>query len=328
MANLSDPLPVSSTAAPTLITQPGATLAPLYTLISSAARTLDITMYELVDTQAEQLLTAAAARGVTVRVILDNRREQTHNTPAYTYLNANGVHAVWAPAVFAATHQKTITVDSHTSAILTLNLTSRYYATSRDFAIVTTDPVDIAAIQATFNADFTAATITPPDATNLVWSPTNATSVLVALITSATRTLDIENEEMSAPAIVSALEAAATRGVTVNITMSLNPAYTPEYTALTAAGAHIRTYAQNAPLYIHAKIILVDAALPTRKAFLGSENFSTASLTRNRELGLTLTDPTVLASLAATLMADFKGATPWTPAIAARAIGIPVREAS
>ncbi len=35
-------------------------------------------------------------------------------------------------------------------------------------------------------------------------------------------------------------------------------------------------------LYIHAKVIDVDGA----KAFLGSENFSTASLEYNRELGV------------------------------------------
>ena len=48
-----------------------------------------------------------------------------------------------------------------------------------------------------------------------------------------------------------------------------------------------------------------------QQAFVGSENFSNASLTENRELGLTLTDATVLQSLNTTLNADFAGATPY-----------------
>ena len=44
---------------------------------------------------------------------------------------------------------------------MTLNLTPDDYATSRDFAVITTDAADVAAIEATFNADFTSAAITP-----------------------------------------------------------------------------------------------------------------------------------------------------------------------
>ncbi len=314
--------------AQTLITEPEAGPAPISKLLSSAKKSIDMTMYELVDTDAQQILIDQAAKGIQVRVILDQNLERHNNTPTFTQLSTAGVHVVWANPVYAATHQKTITIDGKTSAILTLNLTSRYYATSRDFALIETSPRDVAAIRKTFNADFTSATITPPLGSHLVWSPTNASPALIKLIGSAQKTLDIENEEMAAPDIVSALAAAAKRGVTVSVTMTLNPAYTPEFTTLTAAGVHIRTYLQTAPLYIHAKVILADAALPTRKAFLGSENFSNASLTRNRELGLILTQRAVVQSLSTTLAADFAGATPWTPAASLEAAPTPIRPPS
>lgn len=314
--------------AQTLITEPGAGVAPIQKLLSSAKHSIDMTMYELVDADTQQILIDQAARGVQVRVILDQNLERHNNTATFTQLSTAGVHVVWANPVYAATHQKTVTVDSKTSAILTLNLTSRYYATSRDFALIETTPKDVAAILKTFNADFIAAAITPPLGSHLVWSPTNASAALVKLIRSAQKTLDVENEEMAAPDIVAALTAAAKRGVTVKVTMTLNPAYTSEFTTLTAAGVHIRTYAQTAPLYIHAKVILADAALPTRKAFLGSENFSNASLTRNRELGLILTQRAVVQSLATTLAADFAGATPWTPAASLESAPTPIRPPS
>lgn len=295
----------------TLISFPQSDLSvtPLYQYIQNATSTIDMTMYELVDTTFQQDLVALAAKGVKVRVILDQALEKANNLPTYTYLNANGVQAVWANPVFQASHQKTITLDGKTSAIMTLNLTSRYYNTSRDFAVIDTNANDIAAIEATFNADFTAASITPPLGDDLVWSPTNAQPSLIALIGSAKASLNVENEEMGDAAIVTALSNAAKSGVKVQVTMTDNTAYTTEFNTLKAAGVQIHTYAQTAPLYIHAKVILVDFGQTGQQAFVGSENFSNASLTENRELGLTLSDPAILQTLNTTLNSDFAGGT-------------------
>lgn len=106
----------------TLVTEPDQGYQPIYDFIGSATRSIDMTMYELTDTTAESDLAAAAAKGVTVRVILDTNREKSRNTTAYNYLNAHGVQAVWADPTYAATHQKTITVDGTRSAVLTGNL--------------------------------------------------------------------------------------------------------------------------------------------------------------------------------------------------------------
>lgn len=310
----------------TLITLPDATLTPIYTLLRSATTSIDMTMYELSDTTAQQILADQAA-AIPVRVILDQNRERFNNTAAFTFLQQAGVEVVWANPTYAATHQKTITVDHTKSAIMTANLTAQYYSTSRDFALLTTDPATIASIETTFQADLTSATITPPTANHLVWSPTNATSSLVHLIHSAKHTLAVENEEMADPEITSALAAAAKRGVAVHITMTANPAYNAAFQTLTTAGAEIRTYAQTDPLYIHAKILLADAGQSSAHAFLGSENFSTYSLTMNRELGILLTDAAVLQFLSTTLAADFAGATPWNP-ISAKDQPAMVREPS
>ena len=98
----------SSTGSSTfsLVTEPGDGLAPIYNLISSAKRTLDMTMYELTDTQVEQLLAQAAASGVTVRVILDQNLEKSTNTRAYNYLSSRGVQVHWANPSYSATHQR------------------------------------------------------------------------------------------------------------------------------------------------------------------------------------------------------------------------------
>jgi len=58
----------------------------IYNFVNSATSSIDMTMYELVDTKATGLLTQAAKNGVTVRVILDQnpaiRRRTTRSAPA------------------------------------------------------------------------------------------------------------------------------------------------------------------------------------------------------------------------------------------------------
>jgi uncharacterized protein (TIGR03437 family) len=296
----------------TLVTEPDQGLAAIYNLIGSARSSLDMTMYELHDTQAEELLAQAASSGVTVRVILDQNLAKSNNTAAYNYLNSHGVQVHWANPAYAATHQKTITVDGSTTAILTLNLTSQYYTSDRDFAVIENDANDIAAIEATFDADFQNSAVTPPGGDDLAWSPTNSQSVILGAIKAAKYRLLVENEEMSDTNIVNALVSAARRGVLVQVTMTnTSNEYSSEINQLVAAGVQVSTYAATASLYIHAKVILADYGSSGAQVFIGSQNFSSASLTENRELGLTLYAPAILESVEATLTGDFNGGTPW-----------------
>jgi phosphatidylserine/phosphatidylglycerophosphate/cardiolipin synthase-like enzyme len=298
----------------TLITEPDHGLTQIYALIASAKKSIDMTMYELTDVTVTDALVKAAAAGVTVRVILDQNNEKTSNTPAYNYLEANKVSVHWANPVYLVTHQKTITVDQATSAILTLNLTPTYYATSRDFAVITNDAADIAAIETTFNADFANTAITPPTGDNLVWSPTNSLSSLVALMNGATHSLLMAQEEFDESTITAALEAALKRGVSVTLVQeNENNKYTPMLTALKNAGAKIAVYTSTKTnaFYIHAKVILADYGTAQAKLFLGSENLSTASLTKNRELGLIFSDVACMTGVYTAVTKDFTGGTPF-----------------
>ena len=112
-------------------------------------------MYELADPTTVSILEVDARRGVRVRVLLDQDYSgYSMNEPDFSQLASNGVQVRWAPSgtIF---HQKTITVDDRTSAIMTLNLTSEYYSTTRDFAVITTDQPDVAAIELVFDGDWT-----------------------------------------------------------------------------------------------------------------------------------------------------------------------------
>ena len=307
--------PSTSTAPPTtsttatspglsLIVEPEAGMAPIYNFMGSARQSLDMTMYELSDPMAEQILIADHHKGVRVRVVLDHDYSGgSVNQAAYSTLSAAGVPVAWAndSEIF---HQKTITVDGATSAIMTGNLTSQYYPTTRDFVVLDSQSADVAAIESVFDSDWTgAAPSGGPAGADLVWSPGSAPE-LIALIESAAHSVSVENEEMDSTPIEDALASDARRGIDVTVIMTSDSEWDAAFAQLESSGVHVVLYPATASgLYIHAKVIDVDGT----KAFVGSENFSTASLDDNRELGLITSSASVMGLLDTTLSSDGSG---------------------
>jgi cardiolipin synthase len=294
----------------TLLTQPASGHAALYSLINNASTSIHLWMYELTDTTAEADLAAAAARGVSVEVILDGKQTST-NASAYSYLGNHGVGVVYSWSKYYYTHEKSMVVDGSTAVIMSENWTTTYYSSDRNFDVISNDAVDAAAMEKVFAADYAKSTVTPGDGDDLLWSPTDAQSRLLALINGATTNLTLYSLEMGSAPIVSALVAAADRGVTVKIVAEYSSSYADEYDTLAAAGVGIVTYGSSDDLYIHAKAIVADYGTSAAKIFIGSENFTSTSLNSNRELGLIITDSAIITSVHATLLADYAGGTAW-----------------
>jgi phosphatidylserine/phosphatidylglycerophosphate/cardiolipin synthase-like enzyme len=296
--------PNPTTTAPSRLSlwvEPQIGMTPLYDFMSSARLSLDMTMYELSDAAAEQILITDHQRGVRVRVLLDHAYSGgSVNQAAFSTLSSAGVPVAWAndSEIF---HQKTITVDGDESAIMTGNFTSQYYATTRDFVVMDDQASDVAAIESVFTRDWSGAIPSPGSpAIDLVWSP-GSESQLAALIDSATRSVVVENEEMDSTSIEDALESDAKRGIDATVVMTADGDWDSTFSQLESDGVHVVLYPHTASaLYIHAKVIDVDDS----KAFLGSENFSAASLDYNRELGLITSSVSVLGPLNSTLSSD------------------------
>jgi cardiolipin synthase A/B len=307
-------LPVAEPAgavADSLIVEPDDGMAPIYALMSSPRRTLDMTMYELVDPTAEALLANDAARGVRVRVVLDSRLERQRNQPAYDYLRSRGVQVEWSSRRYFATHEKTFVVDDATAVVMSLNLTDRYYATTRDLVVVDHDAPDVAAIESVFEADLRGASIGTPAADDLVWSPGQSQADLVALINAAHRSIAVESEELSSRPVIDALLAAARRGVAVSIAMTYDQDWLPALHAVAAAGGRVSVLYGESPLYIHAKLLAIDAGTAQARAFVGSENLADSSLLRDRELGVALVAPRLVDRVAAVISSDVSAGQPW-----------------
>ncbi|MGW7256904.1 phospholipase D-like domain-containing protein [Streptomyces sp. NPDC054834] len=276
----------------------------IYDFINSATSTLDMTMYELEDTTAVNDLIALKNKGVTVRVVLD-RQHQSANGTAYTSLTNAGIGVVWSSSAYVYTHQKTITVDGTKSLILTGNLTSQYYTTGRDYGVFDDDTRDVASIEKVFNADYAGTSITPTDGDHLLWSPTDSRSRLVSFINAATKTLDVEELELSDSTVVNAIVARAKAGVAVRVVLESPSSYSSEVSAIKAAGGTVVGYSDPNGFYIHAKAMVADYGLSTQEVEAGSVNISSNSLGNNRELGVILTGTGVAQPVTTTVETTF-----------------------
>lgn len=290
-----------------LLVEPDNTTTPIITLINNAKQSIDVTMYQFDDHQLADTLIAAQKRGVSVRVNLNKGYKgqiDPKQLATKQYLEAGGVSVHYTPASFALTHQKTITIDHRASLIMTFNWVSKYYATGRDFGILDNDQNDVNAIETTFDADWNNKSIPSQNGDDLLWSP-GAETAMISIINSATKTLDVYNEEMAEDTITDALISAEKRGVSVRVTMTYSTNWKPAFIKLVSAGVKLKTYSSNPKnLYIHAKMILADG----NYAYLGSQNFSFYSLEKNRELGMFITEPSILVQLEKVFDEDYAGA--------------------
>jgi phosphatidylserine/phosphatidylglycerophosphate/cardiolipin synthase-like enzyme len=290
----------------TLTTEPDQGIMPVLSLIKNSKTSIDLVMYEFKDKKIADALIDAEKRGVVVRVLINQGyrgQEEKINEPAYAYLQSNGVSVRWTPNYFSLTHQKTMVVDKNEAFIMTFNFTPEYYETSRDFGILDKDINDVNAIEDTFNSDYFSEKKLSSNGDDLVWSPGSDQDMLL-LINSAKKELDIYNEEMNDDRIVNALSFAAKRGIDVNIIMTYQSSWKAAFEELKDAGVHLHLFHGQKELYIHAKIIIADSVY----AFLGSENFSYTSLNENRELGIFLSDETIINSLLQTFNDDWQEA--------------------
>jgi phosphatidylserine/phosphatidylglycerophosphate/cardiolipin synthase-like enzyme len=288
-----------------LLAEPQAGSAPFLQMIAEAQSSIELTMYELTDRNIEVALAAAASHGVDVRVLLNGGYYKEHdstNAAAYAYLSLRGVHVRYTPSYFALTHQKTLTIDGQESAIMTLNFDGEYQST-RDYAVVDSQPPDVEAIVAAFNEDWDGDQYAPSNGTgDLVWSP-GAAPALLRLINSAKRSIDVENEEMDYAPATEALCAAARRGIKVKVVMTYESDWKRALSELSGCGANVRLY-YGQRYYIHAKLLLVDG----RTALVSSQNLSTTSLKYNRELGVEVSTTAIISQLKRDFASDYAGA--------------------
>lgn len=297
----------------TLFIEPAAGETPVVQAIQNATKSIQLEIYLLTDHSVINALEDAANRGVATQVMLEGHPYGSGSvTPQETIsaLNAAGVTAQEANPIFTYTHAKFMVIDGQTAYISSGNFTKTAlggssYGADRDYLVRDTNPAEVTELQTIFAADWHRQPPTLSDV-NLIVSPVNSRPKLLALIASASKTLDLEEEEMGDPATVAALIAAAQRGVAVGVVVPPPSSGSPDAdneTQLTGAGVKVTVVNDRGTglPYIHAKIIIVDGAL----AYVGSVNVSSTSYDHNREVGVLIANPAVIAQLTTTFQQDF-----------------------
>jgi cardiolipin synthase len=299
-----------------LVQYPAAGFSGLYAQTAAATKSIDMEMYELDDPVEEAALLAAHRRGVNVRVLLDAAYElRTANEPAYAHLRAGGVQVRFGRSSIIF-HIKTTTFDGSTSDISTANLTPQYYPTTRDAEIIDSYPVQVRAIERTFANDWAGQNPASDEANapGLIWSP-NAEQAMINQINSASTSVQFTSEELSDPYVYRALADDAQRGVKCEVVMMDDPDWAKAFGQVTSAGCVVHVLPDTPTgLYMHEKLVLVDAGTSHASAMIGSQNASYSSLAFNRELSIVLTQaqaPSVISSLASTFEGDFRAAERW-----------------
>jgi hypothetical protein len=140
-----------------LVWSPTDSQTQLAALINGATKSLDVEQEEFSDTTLVNDLVAAAKRGVTVRVVLENPSD--YSSEVTEVENAGGKVTGYSSSTGFYIHAKTIIADYGTSGARAFagseNFSSNSLNDNRELGIITTDSGVVSGLESTFTGDFT-----------------------------------------------------------------------------------------------------------------------------------------------------------------------------
>ena len=292
-----------------LIVLPDDSIRPFTGAIGSAKKELLIKMFVFSDPTLLKSVIMAHKSGVKVRVMLNaaRRNGEDDNKSARKALQAAGVHVMDSNPAFDMTHEKSMVVDGKTAYIKSLNWQTKNLTETRDYAVVTSLPDEVAEIRECFEADWNRLVFKGRPGSSLIWCVGDGRQRLGRFIDRAKRTLLVQNERYQDPVIIEHLVRARLRGVKVRI-MALPSHKLHEgklgegvsgLRTLEDVGAKVRKL-RNAKL--HAKVMLADH----KRAIVGSINLAPGSFDSRRELAIEVSDKDVIRRLNKVVQKDWK----------------------
>ena len=279
---------------------PEAGEAPFVDVINGATKSIRVMVYMMGYGGILDAITAKAKAGIDVKAILDGVSQKSVNEKYKTALEAAGAQVHWSDPQFSYMHAKIIVVDEAAAVVSTGNYSKSFLLKERNFVSTDRDPQDVADLTRLFDADWTSKS---PDlsCTRLLVSPVNSKDRIVSLIKSAKKSVVVESMQLADYSVRDALIARHKAGIDVRILLAA-PSWIDTNTdagnVMKAAGIDVRWL--DAPS-VHVKALVVDGAW----AYMGSENLSSTSLTKNREVGLVLSEPAAVSAMQTTMQSDF-----------------------
>lgn len=296
-----------------LIVEPNQREQPIIEAIDHAQHAIDLVMYGFTDRKIRSAMLNAEKRGVSIRIILEKEPYLSagENDRTLRLFQNKHIPIKQGGRRFALTHQKTLIIDGKQAWIMTMNFTRSAFTDQRNFAALVTQQTDVSEIETIFNQDWQNKDMPTDFEPNLVWSPINSRSVINHLILQAQDSLEIYAPELDDYQIIGSLALAARHGVKITVIMPAPQNNTPQ-PKLNYLRQHGVKVVFSQTLNIHAKLVLADSGKPDQAAYLGSANLTSSSLDKNRELGIIIKNPIILAKIHKVFLLDLDS-TPHAP---------------
>ena len=282
---------------------PDAGATPFVSVLARATRTIRVMVYELGTGPIIDTLEAKARAGVKVQMILDVA-QMSVNQKYMDRLKAAGADVIWSDTAFQYMHAKVLVVDETEAVVSTGNYAAFRMNMERNYAVHDSDPADVDVLVKLFDADF-ARKAPELSCTRLLVSPVNAKQRLLDFVASAKTEIVVESMQLADDDMRNALAARRAAGVSVRVLLADTGWISANADAATFLAAHdIEAREMTSPA-VHVKAVVVDG----QTAYAGSINLSWTSLTKNREVGLLLTEPVNVSMMHDTFEKDWATAT-------------------
>ena len=296
----------------TLIVLPDDGIRPVLAPIAGAKKSILVKMFLFSETRLVRALIAAHKRGVKVRVMLNPARRsgKSENREARRKLKTGGILARDTHPEFDVSHEKSMVIDGEVAFIKSHNWAPKNFGGTRDYAVITRDPAEVAEVMEGFEADWKREEFDPEERL-LIWCRGNGRARIASFIDGAKKELLLQNERYQDPTIVERLVAAHSRGVKVRL-MSLPPHALKEKKVLEGvAGLRVMhdvgiKVHKLKGLHLHAKMLLADG----KRAIVGSMNIAPGSFDSRRELAIEIDDKHIVKRLKQVFLTDWENSRP------------------
>ncbi len=292
-----------------LVVLPDDSAKPILDAIHHASKSLRIKMFVFTDSSLMDAVIAAHQRGVVVRIMLNPKRRSgvSENDETRAKLVAAGIDVLDSNPAFDVTHEKSMVVDDNTAFVKSLNWDSENLTETRDYAIITSDPLEVAEVTNCFEADWSRQDFASGKTAKLIWCRGNGRERISEFIDSARHSLWLQNERYQDQMIIEHLVRAKERGVKVHV-MAKPPHHLKKDKLLEGVGGlrilddvgvKVRKLKG---LKLHAKMLLADS----ERAIIGSINLAPGSFDSRRELAIEVHDKHIVDRLHDVVHHDWK----------------------
>jgi len=264
-----------------LIVQPDAGVSPVVSAIKSAKRWIDILIFRLDRLEIARALEEAVKRGVRVRALTahTNRGGTKSLRKLEMHLLEGGVTVSRTADDLVRYHGKMMIVDNKILHVYGFNFTGLDIAKSRSFGLISKNEKLVSEAAKLFAADFDRQPYTPGNA-RFVVSPENARERLARFISGARKQLLIYDPQVSDDAMLRLISERIKAGVDVRVLGKVESKWNVRSEKYPGRRLHIRA-------------IIRDG----KRAFLGSQSLRRLELEKRREVGVIITDDTVIRQM-------------------------------